>query len=192
MQVRAGAGRRDVRACRRQLPLLHFDPAGKQQVPTLEQRVGAGSHGTPDHTAGADRIAGVYRGQGNQRCRAVRNDLAERLFGGNGLAQFCHRDRIRLIHGQQQPLGEVARATRCHRRWTGILESQGGTRRRQVAVRGEHDRGGRAHHRVRVWAQPAEQLGCVSRVAVVDRDAGRNPHRGSAFGGIRGAEQIVG
>ena len=51
---------------------------------------------------------------------------------------------------------------------------------------------GRADDRVRVRAQPAEQLRRLVRVAVVSGDAGRDADRRGAFGGIRGTEQTVG
>ncbi len=124
------------------------------------------------------------------RCRAVRNDLAGAIVRWQWLAQFFIADRIRLIHVGAAALGEAARATRRHRRWTGILESQGKHAPARSPFAAEH-RGGRAHPSRPGVAQPAEQL------AACPVSCRRGPRRWPqpalrrAFGGIRGVEQIV-
>ena len=60
-----------------------------------------------------------------------------------------------------------------------------------IARRGERDRRGRAHDRVGIGPQPAEQLGRLICVAVARRQAGGDPDGGGAFGRIRRTEQAV-
>ncbi len=72
------------------------------------------------------------------------------------------------------------------------MRPQGIARGGQIAGGRERDGCGRADDRVRVRAQPAEQLRRLVRVAVVSGDAGRDANRRGAFGGIRGTEQTVG
>ena len=140
-------GGRDVGRRRRQLAVLHADPAEQQRCrwATKPSVVAGASDGPADDAARAHRIAAVQRGQRDQRRRGVGGDDGGR-HARSSTGPAGQSPPRRAVERQQQSLGEAARRARRRRRaarW----------RRRSSAARADvdvadaerHDRARRRH-----------------------------------------------
>ncbi len=171
------SSRRCLRATKTVFSALSSSPARTARPITLRARTGS----PPCRAASVTSAAGVSGAT-----------PVVLLFGGDRLAKARNGSRIGQLERLQESFGEAAGGARGRRRRPGALGAQRRTCGGQITRGERHDRSRRADERVGIRPEPPEQFGRLGRAAVVHGDAGGDPHRGGAFGGVLGAEQFVG